>query len=391
MGEQVSFDGSPGNLPKMERPIGFAKDFDRSLEEGHPDFRSPGLTVARGGPALPPFIQKLAMRWQALLARNAMRPLTLGVLTTTTDRERSSPLGPVDQRSAVDLVAALGRQGHMALPLVVDDDLDLTLRHSGVQACVLALHGRRGSRGDIQALLDLRGLPFAGPSGTAAALAFDKVRSRQLLAYHNLPVPAAVALGPGRRADERALELLGWPCVVKPRRGAHGEGISRLDNPHGIRAAIEHALDVDQEVILERACEGRELQAVLLDDRVLGVAELHRSVTGDTLEMTCPASLSRGRRDGVENLARRAAAALGLSTGLTRVDLMLHPRHNEIILEVEPLPPLHRDGVVARVAQAAGLPYDALVGRLLDPLRLHADPPARRYDSRASASASMLQ
>lgn len=298
-----------------------------------------------------------------------MRPLTFGVLTSTA-AVRSPRLA--DHRSALDVAAALGRLGHRALPLMVDEDLDLTLRHSGVTACLLALHGRRGSRGDIQALLELRGLPYAGPSGTAAALAFDKVRSRQLLAYHNLPVPAAVALGPGQRADERALELLGWPCVVKPRRGAHGEGISRLESPVGVRAAIEQALDVDPEIVLERAVDGRELQVVLLDDRVLGVAEVARDERGVVVELVTPADLPRGRRDGVENLARRAAAALGLHSGPTRVDLMLHPRLNELILEVEPLPPLHRDGVVARVAQAAGLSYDALVSRLVDPLVLAA-------------------
>jgi D-alanine-D-alanine ligase len=319
-----------------------------------------------------------------------MRPLTFGVLTSTaagSSPSHSLPPALTDQRSALDLVGALGRLGHRALPLLVDEDLDLTLRHSGVEVCLLALHGRRGCRGDIQALLELRGLPFAGPSGTAAALAFDKVRARQLLAYHNLPVPAAVALGPGRRADERALELLGWPCVVKPRRGAHGEGISRLESAHGVRAAIEHALEVDQEVLLERAVEGRELQVVLLDDRVLGVAEVGRNADGRVVEMTLPPTeLPRGRRDGVENLARRAAVALGLHSGVTRVDVVLHPRHNETILEVEPLPPLHRDGVVARVAQAAGLSYDALVARLVDPLLLHAP-----VWSSSQASASMLQ
>ena len=315
-----------------------------------------------------------------------MRPLTFGVLTSPASP--STHRASVDQRSAVDLVASLRSQGHRALPLRVDEDLDLTLRHSGVNACLLALHGREGSRGDIQALLQLRKLPFCGPSGPAVALAFDKVRSRQLMAYHNLPVPAAVALGPGRKADERALELLGWPCLVKPRRGAHGEGISLLESAQGVRAAIEHALDVDHEVILERAVDGRELQVVLLDDRILGIAEVHRSLGGEIMEMTCPADLPRGRRDGVENLARRAASALGLGTGVTRVDLMLHHRHNELILEVEPLPPLHRDGVVARVANAAGLPYDALVSRLIDPLLLQA-PTWSSVSS--SAAAPMLQ
>ncbi len=313
-----------------------------------------------------------------------MRPLTFGVLTSTT----AGPSPALsDHRSALDLAGALGRLGHRALPLLVDEDLDLTLRHSGVEACLLALHGRRGSQGDIQALLDLRGLPFGGPSGSAAALAFDKVRSRQLLAYHNLPVPAAVALGPGRKADERALELLGWPCVVKPRRGAHGEGISRLETPQGVRAAIERALDIDQEVLLERSVEGRELQVVLLDDRVLGIAEVGRGSNGTVNEMTCPADLPRGRRDGVENLARRATSALGLHRGITRVDVVLNTRHNETILEVEPLPPLHRDGVAARVAQAAGLSYDALVSRIVDPLLLHTPV----WSSSRTSSSMLLQ
>lgn len=316
-----------------------------------------------------------------------MRPLTFGVLTSPSPTS-STVAATVDHRSAQDLAVALGRMGHHALVLRVDQDLDLTLRHCGVDACLLALHGRSGSRGDIQALLQMRGLPHAGPGGTATALAFDKVRARQLLAYHNLPVPTAVALGPGRRADERALELLGWPCVVKPRRGAHGEGISRLDSTQGIRAAIEHALDVDHEVILERAVEGRELQVVLLGDRVLGVAEVRRPLGGEVLEMCCPAPLSRGRRDGVENLARQAVRALGLGAGPARVDVILHPRLNELVLEVEPMPPLHRDGVVARVANAAGLDYDALVSRLVDPLLLHA--PGWTHHASATA-APMLQ
>ena len=62
----------------------------------------------------------------------------------------------------------------------------------------------------------MRGIPFAGPRASAAALAFDKVRARQVLAYHNLPVPATIALGHDQDVDRRALDLLGWPCVLKP-------------------------------------------------------------------------------------------------------------------------------------------------------------------------------
>jgi D-alanine-D-alanine ligase-like ATP-grasp enzyme len=95
----------------------------------------------------------------------------------------------------------------------------------------------------------------------------------------------------------------------------------------------------------------------------LGVAELERSFDErgpQTTSMVCPPDLTPTQRAGVINLARRAAAALQLGDGPTCVDLIVSERDNEVVLEVEPLPPLHRAGIVARVARASGLSYPRL-------------------------------
>ena len=317
-----------------------------------------------------------------------MRPLTFGVLVSAgspsaapvgSSRTQCAALdqtleGLADLRSGSDLACALRELGYEARPMVADDDLDLGLRQSEIDACLLALHGRRGGSGDVQALLSMRGVPFAGPDAAAVALAFDKVRSRQVLAYHNLPVPAALALGPQTKTTDRAIELLGWPCVVKPRRGSLGLGVATLHEPEDVSAAIGRALSVDTEVVLERAVQGTEVQVVLLGNRVLGAAEIvgRPDLDGAGASMVCPPRLPRGRIDGVCALARRAVSALGLDTGLSRVDVMVGDRYNELILEVEPLPVLCRDGVVARVAAAAGLAYEELVSMLVDRIMLRA-------------------
>ncbi len=312
-----------------------------------------------------------------------MRPLTFGVLVSapsarlappTADRDVDTSVdetieGLMDLRSGTDLATALRELGYAACPIAVDDDLDLALRQSDVDACLLALHGRAGGQGDVQSLLTMRGIPFAGPSGAAVALAFDKVRSRQMLAYHNLPTPASLALGAGLKTSDKALELLGWPVVVKPRRGALGLGVAPLIDPEQVAGAIGRALDVDTEVVLERALSGTEVQVVVSGQRVLGAMEVHRRPIPGMLggkedvdaDYVCPPQMSRGQLDGLYNLARRAVSALGLQDGITRVDMMVGDRYNEAILEVEPLPPLHRDGVVTRVARAAGISYLELV------------------------------
>ena len=271
----------------------------------------------------------------------------------------------LDGQSGQDLLDALTRLGHRATLVTCDPDplqaLDRAAAtpHGPITACVLATHGSLGGSGTLQGLLELRGIPHSGPPAAATALAFDKLRARQILGCHSLPVPTSLSLGPD--LNRRDLALLGWPAVIKPRRGSLGAGVRFLDDPAAIAAAVVGS----DEWLVERAVDGREIQVVLLDGKVLGAMEVEHDTPGQICAMVCPPTLPRSRRHGIDHLATRAAAALGLTRGPVRVDVLLHERHNEVILEVEPLPPLHRAGVVAKVARAAGLQYDALVARVI--------------------------
>lgn len=292
----------------------------------------------------------------------------------------------IDAQSGQDLQAALTRLGHRVTILTADGDLDLKLRAARISAGLIAAHGPAGASGELQGLLALRQIPFAGPSAAAVALAYDKLRARQILGFHSLPVPATLSLGGPEPLSRQSLGLLGWPCVLKPRRGSHGQGVRHLADADAVaRAAADHP----GPWLLERAVDGREIQVVLLDGKVLGAMEVERDPTnpGQICAMVCPPSLSRSRRHGIDNLATHAAAALGLTRGPARVDLLLHERHNEVILEVEPLPPLHRAGVVAKVAHAAGLRYEQLVAAIIHDLVDGLHTPARRPTTPATATA----
>ncbi len=275
----------------------------------------------------------------------------------------------LDLASGIQLVKIINKFGFEAT-LLEAANLDRRLRDRPIDACFLALHGPVGGRGHIQAILAHHGVPFAGPPADVVSLAYDKVRSRQLLAFHNLPVPASVALG-DKEIDGRALELLGWPCVVKPRRGSRGAGVQEVASLAEVADAVDEALLVDTELVLERAIRGPEFQVVLVGDRVLGTMQIHRDATGEAMQ--CPPDLSRGRLDGIHNLARRASRALGVDRWIARVDILLSPRHNEVVLEVEPLPPMHAKGTVARVARAYGTSLDALVAEQMATLMKHID------------------
>ncbi|MDC0667467.1 hypothetical protein [Nannocystis radixulma] len=298
-----------------------------------------------------------------------MRAHNVGVLisTATARSVGADNDSQIDRESGSDLAEALGRLGLSPLSLTADDALDLTLRRTRLRACLLAAHGHAGGLGRIQALLELRKIPFVGPSAQVTGLAYDKLRARQILAYHSLPVPTTVALGGAEPPSRHAIGLLGWPCVLKPRRGSHAAGVRLLADADAVARATE-AADADAgEMLLERAVLGREVQVVLLHGKVLGAMEVVREADdlAQIRAMTCPPGLTRSQLKGIGNLAEHATRALGLVRGAARVDILVHPRHNEVVLEAEPCPDLRRVGVVARVARAAGLRYEALVQELL--------------------------
>jgi D-alanine-D-alanine ligase len=312
-----------------------------------------------------------------------MRAHNVGVLisTATARSVGADNDSQIDRESGSDLADALGRLGLTALPMTADDALDLTLRRTRPRACLLAAHGVAGGLGHLQALLEMRKIPFVGPSAQATGLAYDKLRARQILAYHSLPVPTTLVLGGAEAPSRHAIGLLGWPCVLKPRRGSHAAGVRLLSDRESVAAATEAPLD-GGELLIERAVLGREVQVVTLHGKVLGLMEVTRDPDdlAQIRSMTCPPSLSRSQLKGISNLAEHAVRALGLTRGAARVDILVHPRHNEVVLEAEPCPALHRAGVVAKVARAAGLSYEALVQELLRDL---VDVPERVAPSRA--------
>lgn len=298
-----------------------------------------------------------------------MRSHNVGVLisTATARSVGADNDSQIDRESGSDLAEALSRLGLTPLSLAADDALDLTLRRTRPRACLLAAHGLAGGLGQLQALLELRKIPFIGPSAQATSLAYDKLRARQILAYHSLPVPTTVALGGPEAPSRHAIGLLGWPCVLKPRRGSHAAGVRLLADADEVASATAAAGPESGELLLERAVLGREVQVAVLHGKVLGAMDVVREPAdpGQIRAMTCPPGLSRSQLKGIQNLAEHAVRALGLVQGAARVDILVHPRHNEVILEAEPCPPLHRAGVFARVARAAGLRYESLVQELL--------------------------
>lgn len=148
-------------------------------------------------------------------------------------------------------------------------------------------------------------------SEASSILALDKGATRALLSSHDLPITPGVAIPNGEEdsAEEKALEL-GFPLVVKPAEGSHGEGISTnirsVDElRHALRTALESRYG-DTGLVIERHVEGEDYRLITTQDRVLAVIRRDpAAVWGDGVhtveELIALANVARRRNP---NLAR---------------------------------------------------------------------------------------
>jgi D-alanine-D-alanine ligase len=309
----------------------------------------------------------------------------IGVLMGGLSAERD-----VSMRSGEAIVAALVDRGYDAWPLFVDRDVDLVLRQSRIDVAFLALHGRYGEDGCIQGLLELLGIPYTGSGVLASALAMNKAQAKDVFRLHNLPTAPGYVVQ--MDSGEDLLELhasFGFPVVVKPAGEGSSLGIRVARDELELEAAVEDALRFDDDVLIERFIEGKEISVGILDGKPLGAVEIvpkrgfydfHNKYTTGRTEYHLPARLSPERYRSALRLATLAHEALGCE-GASRVDLIVSDKGNEVVLEVNTLPGMTPASLLPKIAHGAGLSFEDLCEEMLKGARLRAH--GHRRDRRA--------
>ncbi|HEX8359948.1 MAG TPA: cyanophycin synthetase [Longimicrobium sp.] len=259
----------------------------------------PGLADEAGGLAWPEAVARVAAELQA--RAGAPPPLVRvkpaagddpAVVAVGYDEE---PLGVEALHEAAVLVRECIRGEEVRLEEVLAELRAAYARsHPGPTASVLAeaargrgIPVRRSEDRVIQLGLgrNLRRIDAAMTDFTsviAADITSDKHRTKQVLERIGLAVPEGEVV----TTLEDALELvadLGVPVLLKPLDANDGRGISgRLDTPDAVRAAWVLAVAEHPRVIVERFVTGRDHRIVVVDGRVVAVAErVPAHVVGD--------------------------------------------------------------------------------------------------------------
>ncbi len=243
-------------------------------------------------------------------------------------------------------------------------------RRGDADVVFLGLHGGTGEDGTIQAMLELTGVPYTGSHTLASALAMDKDLSKVLFRQAGVTT-ADWLMVPASAADVGS--KIGYPAIVKPSKQGSTVGLSVVRDPSGLEAAIEEALDFDDEVMIEQFIPGRELTVGILGGDALPVGEIiprHEiydyecKYTAGMAEEKFPAQLTGDETARIQDQARRAFAALKLR-GYARIDFRMASDGTFYCLEANTLPGMTHTSLIPQAAAAAGITFPTLCDRIV--------------------------
>ncbi|AFY90657.1 cyanophycin synthetase [Chroococcidiopsis thermalis] len=152
---------------------------------------------------------------------------------------------------------------------------DIPWMQLGARYLIQLGYGKRQKR--IQATL-------SGNTGLLGVeLASDKEATKYILSNAGVPVPRGTAIDYFDELEDAIASVGGYPIVIKPLDGNHGRGITLdIQTWEAAEAAYDAAKAVSRSIIVERYYQGRDHRVVVVDGKVVAVAErIPAHVVGD--------------------------------------------------------------------------------------------------------------
>src|SRR5713226_674472 len=108
---------------------------------------------------------------------------------------------------------------------------------------VLGLHGGRAEDGELQAMCEMRGIPFTGSGSASSHLAFDKVAAKRFAAIAGVKAPNGIAV----EDIEAALAEYG-KLIAKPARDGSSYGLIFVNAQQDL-VAVRNAAKLEEYLI----------------------------------------------------------------------------------------------------------------------------------------------
>lgn len=322
-------------------------------------------TSARQSAAQMPLNDLAAPRYPAI--PQVERLLKITVLSGGPGAEREVSLN--SGRNVAEALRSLGHHVHLA---DIGPD-DLQALDIPADMVFIALHGTFGEDGQVQRILEERGIRYCGSDAAASALAMDKLAAKSRFVEAGIPTPRFDVITEGRVKD--VARRWQTPVVVKPIAQGSSVDCKIIGDHHTLLAELTKLTKRYGRCLIEEYIRGPELTVGILGDKPLPPLQIRTrrqffdyaaKYVDDDTEYLFDIDLPELVLEHVQSLSVRAHEALGCRD-FSRVDWMVDAQTNETYaLEVNTIPGFTEHSLLPKAAQRAGIGIAALCQRIVE-------------------------
>lgn len=292
--------------------------------------------------------------------------LKIGVLYGGASSERKISL-----KSGRAVHKALKNAGYSTLWLDPKNSAKFKSQLGKIDLAFIALHGKGGEDGTLQAFLEKRKIPYIGSDARSSRAAFDKALSKQIFRKHRIPT-----------ADYTLVTLSDWkkklpafpkPFFVKPPREGSSIGAFAVEDFNETAEKLRKTLKRFGQLMVEKKILGREYTVGVLGNKALPVIELKpksefydfkAKYTKGMTEYVVPARIPKSLAKKLQKTALKTHRALGLRD-FSRVDIMADEKGRIYVLEANSIPGFTEFSLLPKAARAAGISFEDLCSQLI--------------------------
>jgi D-alanine-D-alanine ligase len=302
-----------------------------------------------------------------LIRSSVNKKLALTVLSGGPSGEREISL-----QSGTAVAEALRSLGHNVF---IEDigPANLAALAREVDCVFVALHGTFGEDGQVQSILERRGLAYVGSGPDACALAMNKAGAKARFSEAGIPTPRFDVARVGTFREAMAAWSL--PVVVKPVKEGSSLHCHIVQDFSQFKPAIEEVVGKYGEALIEEFIPGKEITVGVVADGTLPPIEIKTSrpfydyqakYVDDTTQYLFDIDLPPDLLARISEMSLKAHQLLGCRD-FSRVDWRVDTTTMKpYLLEVNCIPGMTSHSLVPKAANKAGVSMPELCQALID-------------------------
>jgi D-alanine-D-alanine ligase len=248
------------------------------------------------------------------------------------------------------------------------------------------LHGRN-RESQVPIILEMAGIPFVGADALTLGMTLDKVMAKKIFIAEKIPTPRFFEVKADPEGNSAvSSDHLQYPLFVKPRFEGSSKGLnesSRVESPEELKKQVEYVIRTyKQPALVEEFIRGEEFTVAIIGNdppevmpivqiKIEGRLKLRDKfytfghITSEKLQYVCPARINEDMKNKITALALKTYEAVECKD-FGRIDFRVDEDGKPYVLEINPLPSLSTEDVFMVVANAVGMTYNDIIGKILN-------------------------